>query len=137
MVTDIGIIVVSLISMLGFILMMFLSQWNYKNKKTFLHNLSNQKKVDGLKLKKLKREMDLDQSPPAPTNDNVDLNKIISNIAGKYNNKNDDDFEDDESNDWTDTIAEVVKDNPEIVQRFIGNFAGQKKQEIQDKILGD
>lgn len=55
-------IVVSIISVCGMIVFLQLSQYNYFKKKTFLHRLGQQKKIDKLKLSKMERELGLKTS---------------------------------------------------------------------------
>jgi hypothetical protein len=134
MVTDTGIIVVSVISIFGMMVFMYLSQYNYFKKKTFLHKLGQQKKIDKLKLSQLRKEMKLNDGHQKETDQDMDLNQIIGNIADKYINKDDDEQEDDMIGN---ILGTVVENNPELVQKVLGRFTDQQDEERETKFLGE
>jgi len=133
MVSDIGIIATALISSSAMILIAVLSSHNYIKKKTFLHKLSQQKKIDDIKLNALRKELGGNAAPDHNSDPNNDLTSVINNIAQKYFNKDEDD---DEGIDWTDSLAEIATNNPELVKEFVGKFIHNKKNDVEDKILG-
>jgi len=137
MVTDTGIIVVSIISIFGMMTFMFLSQYNYFKKKTFLHRLGQQKKIDKLKLSQLRKELGVKDQPAKQIDQTDQLNSIIGNIADRYMNKEEDEEEED---DITSFILSQAKEHPELTKSILGNLgslAGNKKtDEIEQRYLG-
>jgi hypothetical protein len=137
MVTDTGLIVVSIISVFGMVTLMFLSQHNYFKKKTFLHKLGQQKKIDKLKLSQLKKEMGVSENNRKTSDNNLDLNGIIGNILDNYKSE---DGEEEEGGMIENILGTVVENNPELVQRVLGGISGKKQDEEEQqeiKFLGE
>lgn len=131
MITDSGIIVVSIISMFGFIAVMFLSQYNYFKKKKFNFELGRQRKIDKLKFNQLKKEMKLPEDTKDSSQTNLDLNGIIRNIASNYNN---DEEEDEEGGMLEGILGKVVEENPELVSNLLGKITNKNEDQEQEQV---
>lgn len=134
MVTDTGLIVVSLISVFGMVTLMFLSQHNYFKKKTFLHKLTQQRKIDSLKLKQLKKEMGVSDKQKSGMDQDIDLNSLIGQFIQNYKNED----EDEEGGMLDGVLGDIVENNPELVQKVLGKVTGKNQEDQQEiKYLGE
>lgn len=131
-------------SIAGSLLITQLWQMNYFKKEKFKFDLKRQNKIDNIELKKLKKDMGITGSTKKQTEEkglldqvkDLDLNKIQDLLS--YVQKPDE-YDDDETdnNDWTDDIITLAKNNPELVQKFLGNISGSKQEQKEIKYLGD
>jgi hypothetical protein len=132
-----AIVIVSLITTMGMVGVTQLINHNYFKKQTFLHKLRQEKRIDGLKIKKLEREMGLKATKQSNDSlpQNNPMNDLIQAGISKYlefqesNDQGDDDGE--EKTDITTEILKYARENPEVAQAFLSkiNLGGNKNNE--------
>ena len=139
-------IVLTIGSIAGSILITQMWQMNYFKRENFKFNLSQQKRADGIKFRKLERELGIkkgkEQDNTTDTNliellSNLDLDKI-KGLTGLIQ-KNDDYEEPDEGeDDIINNILDYAKNNPEVANQFLKQLnIGQGQQQTQQKYLGE
>jgi len=139
MITDVGMVAVAIISLATAYIISQSSLRNWMKKQNF----SLQMQAEKIKLKKLERDLGLKGgkkiSGPEPTLTetlgNIDLDKIkdLANMISK-DQDNDYDLGDDEPS-VEGFIADVVKNNPDLVQQFLGKLQGGKDGKGSDNYL--
>jgi len=140
-------LVITIGSIAGSIIITQMWQMNYFKRENFKFNLAQQKKADGIKFKKLERDLGLKQSKKdqdVKDNDsllelikNLDVEKIKS-LTGLVQKQ--DEYEDDEEeDDMINNILEYAKNNPEVANQFLKqlNIGGNQEQTTQQKYLGE
>lgn len=130
MITDTGMIVVSIISLAGMVLIFTLNNTTWFKKERFKQKQALDRKEANIRFKSLERDLKLKEIPPIPPREKGivetlgDLNPdMIKTLAGALTK--DDIYEEDykdEKPDITEIIADVAKSNPELVTQLIDKF---------------
>jgi len=139
MITDVGMVAVAMISLATAYIISQSQLRNWMKKQNF----SLQVQAEKLKLKKLEKDLGLKRGSTAPpqgenkslteTIAGLDLNKI-KELAGLLNKDDTDiDYEDQPSIEGF--ISDVVQNNPELVQQFLGKLQGGKDGGGSDNYL--
>jgi len=103
----------------GSLLVTQIWQMNYFKKEQFKFKLWQTKKLDSLKLQKLKKDMDLQTKPKTQSIEGLDIPALIEKYLPQ-----DEDGEDGEG--WIgQAIGQIAQSNPELVQKVIGQVAGK------------
>ena len=139
----VSMIVVSIISLAGTILIFMLNNSNWFKRENFKLQKSNILAENRLKLKKLQKDLDLQNTPlpnPPPEQPplldllrNVDIN-TVKTLLGTVQQDDEDiiDIEPEGKPDIMEVIGKVVGDNPELVGKVI-NSIGNKGGEQNDQ----
>jgi len=131
----------------GSILITQLWQMNWFKKENFKFSLSQQKRADSIKFRKLERDLGLKKGKKTDQNftnqsliellTNLDVDKI-KNLTGLIQ-KEDETDQEEEDDDIINGLLEYAKENPEIANNFLKqlNIGGSSDQGPEQKFLGE
>lgn len=118
MVSDVGIITTSIISLAGMVLFFIINNNNWFKRQNFKLQAQNVKAENKLKLKKLEKELGLESKKKGIDLGGLDIPSLIAQYAAGGG-------ESDEGG-VGGVISEFVQDNPELVQSLLSGIGGNK-----------
>jgi len=140
---DWTLITLGLISIAGSILITQLMQMNWFRRKDFLFKQSMKRKEYNINFKKIERDLGIKDKPLKEDKSlieslqGLDMSKIkgLIDMVQKPGD-NEESYDEPNEDNITDIIANVVNDNPEMVQKFLNNLGSQKPGESEQQYLG-
>lgn len=141
---DTTFIFLGLLSIGGSILITQLMQMNWFKRKDFLFKQSMKRKEYNINFKKLEKQLGVKDKPIKEEKSllesvqGLDLNKIkgLIDMVQKTDDGEGGEYEEPNENNITDIIANVVNDNPEVVQKFLDGLGSKKSGETDQTYLG-
>jgi len=145
-------IIVSLISIAGSILITQLLQMNWFKRENFKFNQSTKRKEYNINFKNLERKLNLQQSAPLTEEKGLldslkglDLNKVQSmlQMVQKPEDQGEEDlveYDEEQPKSIPDQLINFATQNPEIAQKFLSNLnlgGGEEGSATKTKYLGD
>lgn len=118
LVSDVGIITTSIISLAGMVLFFIINNNNWFKRQNFKLQAQNVKAENKLKLKKLEKELGLESKKKGIDLGGLDIPSLIAQYAAGGG-------ESDEGG-VGGVISEFVQDNPELVQSLLSGIGGNK-----------
>ncbi len=133
MVSDMGLIAVSIISLAGMVLIFMLNTRTWFKKETFKSTQATNRKEANLRFKALERDLKLKETPPIPPPEKgiTDVLKgldmdTIKQLGGMLQKDDIDENEDEplreEKPDLAETVLNMAQKNPELAKSIIDKF---------------
>jgi len=127
---DITLVVISLISIAGSILVTQMLQMNWFKRENFKFNQSTKRKEYNINFKSLERKLGLQQSAPMTEQKGIiesikglDLDKVQGMLQMAQKPEDQEDIEEyDDPKTLPEQLIQFATENPEIAQKFIGNL---------------
>ncbi len=144
--SDLGLIIVSLISIAGTILITQMMQMGWFKKERFRFDQATKRKEYNINFKALEKKLGMQQSAPMTEDRGIiesikglDLDKVQSmlQLAQKPEDQEEIEYYDDDPKTLPEQLIQFATENPEIAQKFIGNLGiggGGDSASTQQKI---